>query len=145
MPSFSEHPILQTREHQIYKPRMRCILLVDVNGLVVAILRNSLRLLEIVGRNIDTVTCLKSGGNHTSLLGPWKDLVPDVKEVNRNRHLIDALVNTSVNLLSENGRYHSKFLRTFEHADVAFMNLILRLSLEIFPLGVEGLALLQQH
>ena len=78
-------------------------MLVDVNGLVVAILRDGLRLLEIVSRNINTVTCLKSGGNHTSLLGPWKDLVPDVKEVNGNFHLIDALVNSCVNLLSENG------------------------------------------
>lgn len=119
------------------------ILLVDHYGLIDFILRDRLRLLKIVGRDIDAVTCLKSGGDHPSLFGEGKDLVPDVKEVEWAIHLSFTLINPSINLLTENGRHHFEFFCSSEHANVAFMHFISRLPFEIFPLCVEGLSKLQ--
>lgn len=122
---------------------MGCVLLVDHYGLVDAILRNGLRLHKIVSGNVKAVTCLKSGGDHTSLFGKRIHLVPDVKEVYWAIHPSEAFIDSSINLLPENWRHHFEFFSSSEHTDVALMNFILRLPFEIFPLRVEGLPKLQ--
>lgn len=82
---------------------MRCILLVDHDGLVNTILREGLGLHEVVGRDVDAVSCFKSGGDYASLSCPWVDIIEDVEEVNWSVHLSESFIYTSINLLPENG------------------------------------------
>lgn len=105
----------------------------------VSLLTHGFALNVVEGRNIHAVPSLKSGVDEHGGIGEDVLVIFDVEEVKRRLAPANAVEDTNVDVLPEDGRYELEVFFSFDHADVLLVVKLLGHSLEVRPLGVEDL------